>query len=118
LSHNGQIGVLAHELSHVQDFQTNKKSYLLNVFFSHLSPNKMDAFEYNTDLICIKQGMGKYLYSWSKEVKQNLEIDQWEGKNTFGTDSSRERYMRPETICKFMTQMNEIYKNTNLPCSK
>ncbi|SOE22499.1 hypothetical protein SAMN06298216_2928 [Spirosomataceae bacterium TFI 002] len=117
LSIDGRIGVLAHELSHVHDFQTSKKSYLIKVFFSHVSSKKMDAFEYNTDLICIKQGMGNYLYAWSTDVKESLDIEQWEGKNTFNTDSTRERYMRPETICKYINQMNNIYNHTKTPCS-
>lgn len=114
LSHNGKIGVLAHELSHVHDFHINKKSYLLKVFFSHASSKKMDAFEYNTDLICIQQGMGMYLLAWSNDVKEKLNIEQWEGKNTFSTEDSKERYMRPETICSYIVSMPTIYNKQNI----
>jgi hypothetical protein len=109
LSKEGKLGVLAHELSHVHDFHNNQKGYLLKVFFQHLSPKKMDEFEYNTDLICIQQGMGNYLYSWSSDVQEKLKIEQWEGKKTFTKDESRERYMRPQTICSYLLNKKEIY---------
>jgi hypothetical protein len=111
LSLDGQIGVLAHELSHVQDFQTNSKKYMLKIFINHLSSKKMDAFEFNTDLICIKQGMGHFLYQWSADVQKNLNIDQWKGKKTFAKDVTNERYMRPETICTYINSMKELYQD-------
>lgn len=111
LSTDAQIGVLAHELSHIHDFHSQRKGYILKVFFNHLSKRKMDEFEYNTDLICIKQGMGQYLLAWSTDVQQKLNIEQWKGKKTFVDDEKRERYMRPETICSYMKSMHEIYQN-------
>lgn len=101
------IGVIGHELSHVTDFNTHKASYILKVFFWHVSPRKMDKFEFETDHIAIKAGFGKYLRAWSHETHTRLNHD------TFDRDKTgkriHERYMRVETIEKYMKMYPEIY---------
>lgn len=118
LSKEGQIGVLSHELSHVSDFHSQGKGYLVKIFFSHLSKKKMDAFEFNTDLITIQKGMGKYLLAWSTDVREKLNIADWKGKETFTDQSVSERYMSPATICQYLSQMPEIYPSLPKNCTQ
>ena len=68
----------------------------------------MDRFEYNTDMRCIKHGLGYQLLSWSKEVRIKLKLIQWKGIKHL-EENGRERYMNPESIMKAINQ-NEIYK--------
>jgi hypothetical protein len=110
LSYNAQLGVLAHEISHVADFQTHSRWYLLEILFGHLSKKKMDRFEFETDHIAIKHGFGRYLKVWSAEVQQKFNPTKIE------TDTERpqnERYMSPATIEKYLLQYPEIYENTS-----
>jgi hypothetical protein len=107
LSLEGQLGVLGHELSHVSDFQSHKRGYLIKGLIWHLSRKKTDAFEYNTDLICIKHGMGFQLLNWSLDVNK-VNLGFWV-KDT----SKVERYMYPKTICNYLNQMpiyNDLQK--------
>jgi hypothetical protein len=96
LSLNGRIGVLGHELSHVADFQSNSRWYMVKILFQHLSQKKMDSFEYNTDLICINHGLGYQLLAWSKDTHKQL------AKGTIKISFKNERYMYPETIEKII----------------
>jgi hypothetical protein len=102
------IGVIGHELSHVKDFYTRKASYILKVFFWHISPRKMDKFEFETDHIAIKSGFGKYLRAWSHETHTRLRPE------TFDRDTNakreHERYMMHETIDNYMLKYPELYK--------
>ncbi len=101
------IGVIGHELSHVKDFYSRKANYILKVLFWHVSPRKMDKFEFETDHIAIKAGFGKYLKAWSKETHTRLSPE------TFDRDKNakrkHERYMIPATIEKYMNKYPELY---------
>jgi len=68
----------------------------------------MDKFEYNTDKITIEHGLGFQLLSWSKEVRQKLDLKQWGGSNR--PNGRRERYMNPETIINHMSLLS-IYNS-------
>lgn len=102
------IGVLGHELSHAKDFYTHRPNYMLKVFFWHLNPRKIDKFEYNTDLIAIKSGIGHYLKAWSKHTHTKMAVSDFNRKKD-NEIKEMERYMKPETIEKWMNQFSEIY---------
>ena len=103
LSLEGQLGVLAHELSHVSDFHNHKRGYLIKAFFWHLNPRKIDRFEYNTDFICINHGMGYQLLAWS------LDTSFLNGKGTMKPPFKNERYMFPTTIKDYLEKLS-LYK--------
>lgn len=107
LTFNSQVGVIGHELSHINDYNKRFGVYFLKLLFMHLSKNKMDTFEYNTDMRCIEHGLGYQLLSWSKEVRLKLNLIQWKGIKQLN-DEGIERYMNPESILKEIKQ-NKIY---------
>lgn len=102
------IGVLGHELSHAKDFYTQKPIYILKIFFGHLSSRKIDKFEYNTDLIAIKLGIGQYLKAWSTHTHTKMNIGDFNRKKDKAI-LEKERYMKPETIENYMKSFPEIY---------
>lgn len=73
-----------------------------------LSKNKMDQFEYNTDMRCIEHGLGYQLLSWSQEVRQKLNISHWKGIKRL-KEQGKERYMNPESILLALNK-NADYK--------
>jgi len=107
LSFNSQAGVIGHELGHICDYNKRYGLYFIKLLFMHLSKNKMDEFEYNTDMRCIEHGLGYQLLSWSKEVRLKLNLIQWKGIKQLH-NNGRERYMNPESIMKEIEQ-NKIY---------
>lgn len=113
LPYNAQIGVLGHELGHVTDFNSQKTSHLLIMFFKKIKPKYTDHFEFNTDLICINHGLGYQLYDWSKYVRTALSIKEWKGAEaSFSPEKDtldNQRYMNPETIKKYIAS-NAIYQ--------
>ena len=102
LPYNAQVGVLGHELSHVSDLSQKNFFGLIRIGIGHLSKRFMDNFENNTDMICIKHGLGYQLLEWSKYVRTALQIEDWYGANnpeSFHKSSSRrERYLSPSSI--------------------
>ena len=73
-----------------------------------MSPGKIDKFEYNTDLIAIKSGIGHYLKAWSLHTHTKMPVSDFNRKKD-KEKIEKERYMKPETIEKWMKQFPEIY---------
>lgn len=96
LSYDAQIGVLGHELSHVSDFQHyGFWDFVVHAIKYTFSQPYGDKFEYQTDFICIKHGLGYQLKAWS-EAGQKLDVEAI--KTEFNIKEWNERYMYPKTI--------------------
>jgi len=101
ISTEARIGVIGHELSHVLDFSTKNDWQCFKVAVGHLSPRYLDRFEYNTDMICIRHGLGQDLEAWSKYIRKTMHTVFWRGSDyVYKGDSKYERYMNPATIEK------------------
>ena len=100
LSFNAQMGVIGHELGHITYYNQKKGAYFIKLILMHLSTKSMDIFENDTDKRCIEHGLGYQLLAWSTEVRQKLNIKEWNGANQ--PVSERERYMSPAAILAFM----------------
>lgn len=112
LNYNAQIGVLAHELSHVSDYNTKNIWQFLRIGIGLLSKSYMDAFEYNTDQICIDHAAGYQLLAWSKNTR--LYFTKETVEKYFGKDAlTNERYMTPETIQQKINE-HPLYQNIKL----
>jgi len=110
LSFNSQIGVIGHELSHISDYNQRNGLFCCKLMLMHLSKKTMDRFEYNTDMLCIKHGLGYQLLSWSKEVRVKLNLTQWKGIKRLNKQG-RERYMNPGSIVSAMAKIKIYNKN-------
>jgi hypothetical protein len=101
LSASSQIGVLGHELAHVTDmkrfgfwgFVCHSWRYLFNEKYG-------DAFEFETDRLCIVHGLGHELKDWSTEVRTRLQTSQFFQQKS--KKKKGERYMNPETIQHYL----------------
>lgn len=102
LSFDEQVGIMGHELSHVVDF--NSKNFFQTVAngVSHISKKFLDKMEFNTDLICIQHGLGKYLEAYSMHVRNSMHVHNWRGVDYVNEENeTHERYMNPDTIEKY-----------------
>ncbi|CCG53596.1 Protein of unknown function precursor [Flavobacterium indicum GPTSA100-9 = DSM 17447] len=105
LRFNAQIGVLGHELSHISDYTKKGFAKIFHIGFIQLfSKNKLDRFEFNTDLDCINHGLGYQLLDWSCNVRESLERKNWLGAVNLSTDQESERYMNPATILEIISK--------------
>ncbi|MEB8347472.1 hypothetical protein OO010_15570 [Flavobacteriaceae bacterium KMM 6898] len=112
LPYNAQIGVLGHELGHITEYKNKSAWHLLGLYLKLLKAENVNEFEFKTDRICIEHGLGYQLYDWSQFVRQELDILEWKGAGDFYSSNDEEvtkqRYMNPQTIEKFM-ESNSIY---------
>lgn len=101
LSYEARVGVIGHELSHVTDLSEKNTWQCFKVGIGHLSARYLDHFEFNTDMICIKHGLGKDLEAWSRYIRNTMHTYFWRGADYANKPGTRhERYMNPSTIEK------------------
>ncbi len=108
LTFEQQVGVIGHELSHVVDFNSKNFPQTIGVGIGHISKKYLDKMEFNTDRICIQHGLGKYLFAYSKHVRETMHVHNWRGSdyvNKGNGNGKYERYMNPDTIEKTMQEM-------------
>ncbi|MFN6945281.1 MAG: hypothetical protein ACK4ND_10055 [Cytophagaceae bacterium] len=103
LSLDAQIGVIAHELSHISEFIKRNRIGLLSIAVGNLRTRYMDRLEYDTDQRTIDHGLGYQLLTWSRHVRMAYAVYVVGLENvndiTEVTEyNPRERYMYPETI--------------------
>lgn len=111
IGYNAQIGVLGHELSHISDYLNKGFGEMFTVAKNEVfSKNKVDKFEFKTDLNCINHGLGYQLLDWSIQVRENLKRDNWLGAVNLMVGKNNERYMNPTTIINILDQ-HPLYKN-------
>jgi hypothetical protein len=96
---------MGHELCHVLDFKSKSLLESLRNVVGHLSPRFLDRMEYNTDLNCIKHGLGKELEVHSRHVRSAMQVHNWRGVDyVYSKEEIHERYMNPSTIKKYMKE--------------
>ncbi|WP_336515764.1 hypothetical protein [Pollutibacter soli] len=108
MPYNPSVGIVGHELGHVQNFTKMSGWQLIKLGVKHTSANYMNRFEYLTDSLVIAQGMGDYLLAsamYAREVFNAPDIEQLHVKGEKGNYS--ERYMSPATIRAYMADMKK-----------
>ena len=114
LTVEARVGVIGHELSHVVDFSGKNTWQCFKAGVGHLSAHYLDRFEYNTDMICIKHGLGKDLEAWSSYIRNTMHTTFWRGADYADKpDNRHERYMNPSTIEKNITATSGASTQTN-----
>ena len=93
---NAQIGVIGHELSHVLDFESRRKSGLLFRSIEYLSGKGKRKFEQSIDSLTIVQGLGWQLYDWEDFV-----LNQSKASMKY-KEFKRRTYLSPEKIKALM----------------
>jgi hypothetical protein len=107
LSYNAQLGLIAMQVSHIEDFSTGGLLNFLGWYIKRLSRkarNKMDA---EAELKTLEVGLGYQLLALNKENAEKLKIDNWQ--NTRGYASyvkyTRNRAMKPEMVSNFISDL-------------
>jgi hypothetical protein len=104
---NGQVGIVAHELSHIVYFNNSTGMGLIGLGVAHISRRYMDRFEYSTDSITIERGLGHQLLSWKQFIDAGFRS--MRGGDVPETDKEPDgnnRYMTVEQIRGVMKKSN------------
>jgi len=62
---NAQVGIIAHELEHIVDYQSRNAFGIIGIAFRWLDPVRRILFEKEIDRALIIRGLGWQLYDWA-----------------------------------------------------
>ncbi|MBK3519298.1 hypothetical protein [Carboxylicivirga marina] len=91
-----RVGLFAHELMHIRDYESRKVSGVMERGFQYLSHKGKKKVEHYTDSLTIAAGFGQQLYHWASYVLHDSDACE-EYKNF-----KSEVYMCPVTILSQM----------------
>lgn len=104
LTLNSQIGLIAVQLSRLEDFRTGGFFDFIGWYFKQLSTKGKNKINYDDELRAIEMGLGHQLLSLSKENEEKLKIEKWQ--NTKGYSNyikhNKNGSMSPEIISNFV----------------
>lgn len=103
---NAQVGVIAHELSHLLDFEFKGSSALLQTGFSYLFPSGKRRYERAVDLMTLLKGAGWQLHDWARYSM----FDSPQATPAYKA-FKRKYYLNPSEILQIMKSM-ETYTPT------
>ena len=63
-----RVGLFAHELMHIRDYESRRMSGVMERGFQYLSLNGKKKVEHYTDSLTIAAGFGHQLYHWASYV--------------------------------------------------
>lgn len=103
LTFNEQVGMIAHELAHVIQFQKSSTLGLLKTGFAYLFKTARTQLEQEADKIAIQRGLGWELYAFSN-ARERISPDNpvVEYLSTF--------YLSPEEIMQYMRNLRRSSK--------
>lgn len=100
---NGLIGLIAHELAHVVDYEAMGVFGLSSLACKYGNKNFKEKFEKNTDIETIKRGLAWQLYDWADFAMNKSDAD--EEYKAY----KRKFYLEPTEIKQYID--NKLYKN-------
>ncbi|GAF03093.1 hypothetical protein [Saccharicrinis fermentans] len=95
-----RIGLFAHELMHIRDYESRKVTGVLKRGLQYLSKNGKRNVEHYTDSLTISAGFGEQLFQWAAYVLYDSEAS--EDYKAFKSDI----YMSPITIYNKMNRLD------------
>lgn len=104
LSLNSQIGLIAVQVSRIEDFRTGGFFDFVAWHFKQLSAKAKNKINYDDELRAIEAGLGYQLLSLSKENEEKLKIEKWQSVKGYSNyiKHNKNRSMSPEIISNFV----------------
>ncbi len=107
LTYNSKIGLIARQMSHLQDLSTTHFFGFISWYFKQLSRKAKTKLEYDAELKTLEMGLGYQLLSLAKENNEKLKIEKWNNTAGYGNyvKQTQGKYMNPETILNFVRDL-------------
>jgi hypothetical protein len=107
LSYNSKVGLIAKQVSFMQDLSTTHFFGFIGWYFKRLSRKAVNKMEYDAEFKTLESGLGYQLLSLANENGEKLKIEKWKGTVGYSAyiKQTEGKYMSPETINNFINDM-------------
>lgn len=107
LSFNSQLGLIANQISRIEDFSTGGFLDFVGWYIQRLSRKARNRMDSEAEFKTLEVGLGYQLLSLNQETEKKLNIDNWQ--NTRGYASyvkyTRNKAMKPALVSNFISDL-------------
>ena len=114
LSFNAQLGMLANQVSIIEDMSTGGFFNFIGWYFKHLGRTGKKDIIREAELKTLEVGLGYQLLAYNKEVEEKLQINNWTSTKGYGNyfKHYRNQSMRPQKVVNFMSDLPAYVSHT------
>jgi hypothetical protein len=107
LSFNAQLGLIAMQVSVIEDMSTGGFFNFIGWYFKQLSSKAKRGLKTEAELKTLEVGLGFQLLALNKECDEKLEINNWLTTKGYAnyTKHYRNQSMRPQKVINFMNDL-------------
>lgn len=107
LSFNSQLGLIANQVSIIEDLSTGGFFNFISWYFKHLTHKGSKKILTDAEQKTLEVGLGYQLLSYNRECEEKLRIDNWSSTKGYTNYMKhyRNRAMRPQLIINLMNDM-------------
>lgn len=112
LSFNAQLGLLATQVSVIEDLSTGGFFNFIGWYFKHLGHNGMKRVRADAERRTLEVGLGYQLLALNTELEEKLKIDNWMDTKGYANymHHYKNRNMKAQTILNFMNDL-PVYRS-------
>lgn len=112
LSFNSQLGLIAHQVSVIEDYSTSGIFYMLGWYFKLHSAKEKKTHYLETEEKTLEVGLGYQLLSLNKETESKLRIEHWTNTKGYAYYAKHlaDLPMRSDMILNFISDL-PVYVN-------
>lgn len=114
LSLNAQLGMIANQVSVIEDMATGGFFNFIGWYFKHLGKKGKKEIVREAELKTLEVGLGHQLLAYNKEWEEKLQISNWQSTKGYGNYFKHYRNMRlkPQKVTNFMSDL-PVYVSNN-----
>ena len=107
LSFNAQLGLIANQVSVIEDLSTGGFFNFIGYFFKQFTRNGKNAIKSEAELKTLEVGLGYQLLALNKETEEKLQIRNWLTTKGYSNyfKHYRDRSMKPQKVINFMNDL-------------
>lgn len=107
LSFNSQLGLIANQVSVIEDLATGGFFNFIGWYFKHLTHNGSKKILTDAEEKTLEVGLGYQLLSYNRECEEKLKIENWSSTKGYTNymQHYRNRAMKPQLIVNLMNDM-------------
>lgn len=112
LSFNAQLGLIAEQVSIIEDLSTGGFFNFIGWYFKHLTHKGMKRIRADAELRTLELGLGYQLLALNKELEEKLKIENWMDTRGYANymHHYKNRTMKAQIILNFMNDL-PVYRS-------
>lgn len=114
LSFNSQLGLIANQVSTIEDLSTGGFFNFIAWYFKQLTRSGKNDIKSDAELKTLEVGLGYQLLAHNRECEEKLQINNWLSTKGYANyfKHYRNRSMKPQKVLNFMSDLPVYVSNT------